>query len=192
MSGRIVFADFDGVLNRRDQWVPQADVVRHKAAGRGGYVAWCAEGMLDPTMVGRLARLCVEGGARLVVSSGWRFEYTFDEIVAMLAAHGFPGNVPRGMLGAEGDGHGNRGDAIRAWLHFASQVGHHIERHVVLDDRTWEQGITGDSVIRTDADVGLTDRDVERALAILRGEHLHTPGWDANGAPVWDEPPGSP
>ena len=182
----LVVSDFDGVLNRRDQWVKYDEVRRHRTLRRANYVAWCATRMLDAAMVGRLARLCVEGDAHLVISSSWRDEYDLFEFADMLGVHGFPRERVLGKIGREGAGHGNRGEAIRRWIHLA---GNDVRAHVILDDRTHEEGIEGLTVVRTDTDVGLTDRDVERALAILRGEHLHTLGWDANGAPVWEMPP---
>ncbi len=182
----LVVSDFDGVLNRRDQWVKYDEVRRNKQFGRAWYIPWCAKRMLDATMVGRLARLCVEGDAHLVISSSWRDEYALGEFADMLGVHGFPRERVLGKIGREGNGYGNRGEAIARWIR---RSGNDVRAHVILDDCTHEQGIAGDAVIRTDADVGLTDRDVERALAILRGEHLHTLGWDANGAPVWEMPP---
>lgn len=173
---KVLFLDFDGVLNARPQWPPYASIPRK--ADRATYLAWCADTMLDPAMCARVERVCCETGARVVVSSSWRFEHTLPELRWMLTRVGFDASLVVGKIGREGEGRRSRGEAIRQWLSYRPEV----TRHAVVDDRAIEQGITGDCVVRTNADVGITDHDAERAIAILRGA-VALVGWDANGAP---------
>ena len=77
---RVLFLDFDGVLNAETDVVD--DAVELWTA------AW-----LEPTMVARLARIVEKGAATVVVSSSWRQRRSIDELSAMLAERGDVGGV---------------------------------------------------------------------------------------------------
>ena len=73
---RIVFLDFDGVLNSR------ALVDRSAAPHAPGL------GLLAEDAVARVERLCVDAGAGIVVTSTWRLTFDLSALRSMLRAKG--------------------------------------------------------------------------------------------------------
>jgi hypothetical protein len=149
---RVVFLDFDGVLNAR---TTEAD-----DACEMWSAAW-----LDEVMVHRLASLVERTRAEVVVSSSWRQRRSPEELAAILEERGFSGGVfdvtsrlPRPPEGERLV----RAAEIRAWL------AHHpdVRSFVILDDEA-DFGELADRHVRTDPDVGLSSSDVARASAIL-------------------------
>lgn len=149
---RVVFLDFDGVLNATTGDVDD-----------GGEL-WTAS-WLDPTMVGRLAHVVAETRAAVVVSSSWRQRRSVAELDAILAQRGYAGGVldvtPRLPRPAEGEHH-VRANEITAWLADHPDV----ESFVILDDEE-DLATLSRCHVRTDPATGLTETDVERAIAIL-------------------------
>ena len=76
---RVIFLDFDGVLNSDSFF----------RANDGRYVP----GALDPGAVARLTALVARTGAKVVIASTWRLDYTLERIREILAKHGFVGEV---------------------------------------------------------------------------------------------------
>jgi hypothetical protein len=151
---RVIFLDFDGVLNADTDDGDSAAVDELWSA------AW-----LDRAMVERLSDLAQRGGARVVISSSWRQRRSREELAEMLASLGFDGEViditPR-LPRPESGERTVREQEVKAWLDAHGGV----ESFVILDDDQ-EFGALSDHHVRTDSKVGLTARDVEHALAIL-------------------------
>lgn len=151
---RVIFLDFDGVLNAdtNDADVPLVGEL------------WSAD-WLDREMVARLSDLAMRGGACVVISSSWRQRRSRDELAAILASAGFTGELrdvtPRLPRPPSGERF-VRMEEVAAWLASATDV----EAFVILDDDQ-EFGALSDRHVRTDSRVGLTSADVERALRIL-------------------------
>jgi hypothetical protein len=153
MPERFVFLDFDGVLNGEDFFAP-------RAPGSSGEL-WTADD-LDPSRIALLGELVRRSGARVVISSSWRHHHTLEELVAILAGHGFEGEV----VGATPRmSYQPRGHEIRTWL---VAHGHETAPYVVLDDED-PLGDAASRWVRTDPRVGLQPADVELALEILEG-----------------------
>jgi hypothetical protein len=149
---RVIFLDFDGVLN--------VDTDEPDTSGELWTERW-----LDERLVGRLAHLVAQSGARVVISSSWRQRRTLAELEAMLALRGYGGGVhsvtPRLPRPAEGE-HLVRASEIAAWLDAHAEV----SAFVILDDDRDFGPLTARHV-RTDSAVGLTEEDVRRALHLL-------------------------
>ena len=162
---RAVFLDFDGVLNRK--------------VGR-----W------ESDLVGRLNQITDETGAKIVVHSSWRWGRTLDQIRYILTTyhHGVPvtGEVidlcpvparykwtPAGLWVSDADfaifrgkiaTNDERAIAIQKWLNKHPGV----SRYVILDDSDALGHFIGTpEFIQTDAQVGLTDAHVQRAIRHL-------------------------
>jgi len=153
---KVIFLDIDGVLNSRQSWAQR----KHGSGTEA----------IDPDAMARLNRLLRQSGASIVVSSSWRS--TVARTREVLCANGlcWPtrviGCTPRSEV-AWGE-HGlyvarQRGDEIQAWL---DQHPDRVRRFVILDDGD-DMGPLRRSLVQTNPDVGLTDADVERALALL-------------------------
>ena len=155
---RPCFTDFDGVCNSD----------RFDAAQHIRPVAWLTmssaaqdRSRFDPLAIARLNRITALRGVVIVVSSTWREHRTFAELRAILRDVGVTAPVVSTTPVLAGRA---RGDEIRAWLRDHPRV----RRYVVLDDRGDMHAVRR-HLVQTDARVGLTDADVARALAILRG-----------------------
>jgi hypothetical protein len=139
---KIVFLDFDGVVNAFDE--PES--LRY----------------LSQTCVANLNTLLERSGASIVISSTWRIGHRIVDMIQILVNAGFRfperviGITPRGCQGQV------RGDEIGLWLKDHPEV----KEFVILDDDS-DMGPFMDRLVRSDSDIGLTDLDVEKALKIL-------------------------
>jgi hypothetical protein len=158
---RIVFLDFDGVLNTETDAVDAS------------LELW-TEAWLEPSMVMRLGRLVEESGSRVVVSSSWRQRRSIPELEQILAARGFGGGIARGGNAIAGvtprlprppEGVDNvRAAEIAQWLSEHPEV----RSFVILDDER-DFGVLAAQHVWTDPTVGLTDANVAAAIDILEG-----------------------
>lgn len=155
----VLFLDIDGVLNR---------------------TAGASQINIEPALVHRLKHILKESGAKVVLSTFW---HHFDEYIAyILHRHGIDGGLvigsTPGRVGSisdapsarlsrsafDDDEYSGRAVEIRTWLDAHPSV----TRFVILDDRaSAADEATQAFFVHTDAAVGLTDADVEKALRIL-------------------------
>ena len=148
----VVFLDIDGVLNSvtwsRTRPRPSSD-------------------NFDPSAVARLNRLIEATGAAIVVSSSWR-QYGEEWVTKALKNAGVLAPII-GCTPILDDGSTimralPRGKEIQAWLDAWPDV----ETFVILDDEP-DMVHLRRRLVRTDQEVGLTDADVDRAIAMLTG-----------------------
>jgi Swiss Army Knife RNA repair-like protein len=147
---RIVFLDMDGVVNSH-VWFEkmQADALSRRPISH----------MIDPECVARLNRLLDISGADVVISSSWRIVHILGEINAALKEKGFTGRI----IGKTPVCGPVRGAEIQAWL--TARV-RNAEDIVILDDNSDMAHLTPRLVL-TSWGVGLTDDDVDRAIALF-------------------------
>lgn len=158
----VIFLDFDGVLNSfrgggaSDDW----------ASPRG------AASRLERPMVERLNRIVAATGARIVVSSSWRLEFTLPELRQILFFAGFKGRVlgvtPRVGV-REFTFAARRATAIVEWLRCFLQR-YPLDGYLILDDaplRQWLPRHAAERFIQTDSHEGLGAAHVEVAIRIL-------------------------
>jgi hypothetical protein len=172
---RFLFLDFDGVLNGR-AWYEKRPT-REAFAKEWNLSTemfqldmprWGTRS-IDPDAVARLNRLVRLSGAAVVVSSTWRTMYPLHKLQWILNERGFEhmligstpsaDNMPRKPDGTRL----YRGDEIVAWMEI---VGTTPDRIVILDDDS-DMGALLPRLVNTDHDTGLTDTDVDRALALF-------------------------
>jgi hypothetical protein len=153
MKLRVVFLDFDGVLNADTTEVP------------AGSELWSAA-QLDSCLVARLDRLIHHADARVVISSSWRKIHDTEALAGLLASRGFTGRI----LGVTPALHRSadgipvvRGHEIARWLDAHPDV----EGYAILDDDELFLPHQEPHLVRTDASCGLTEADVARAIACL-------------------------
>ena len=122
---------------------------------------------LRPACVARLDALVTAAGCRVVLSSTWRQTFTPRGLCAVLALRGYRGTVDDATPLLDGV---TRGAEIRAWLD--AHPGE-VDGYVVLDDWPASEfaGMVG-HLVTTDHDAGLTDRDVERAVALFASQRV--------------------
>jgi len=158
---KIVFLDFDGVLNSH------AHLRTLPAEERAGVMG------LDPTAVARLNRFVeADQDIDFVVSSTWRYDHDVPALQTMLSEKGLRGCV-RGRTPRMLTQHGVlvsapcRGQEILAWLELAPDYGYAIESFVILDDDA-DMAPISDRLVQTTFAEGLLDSHVEKALEVLQ------------------------
>ncbi len=144
---KIIFLDFDGVLNS------------YGYLRRTGQAGLC----LDPSRLDLLGKIVDATDAKLVLTSSWREHWSAEsssEIDRIFAEHRMTvyGKTPHLRSGREQE--------IRAWL-----AEHPAESFVVLDDRFLNADfLDGHFILTSNLRDGLDQEDVRRAIAILKGE----------------------
>lgn len=155
----VIFLDIDGVLctplSVRLNWLFRRPMERP---------------FFDPIALGLLRRLVQRTGARVVLSSSWRYSFEDDDpfmqairdhFYRALEANGTPVWDLAPILGR------SKGEEIAAWLEQHPGAG-----FVILDDRPDE--FTGtpalkDRLVEVDSMRGLRRRDFRQALDLLAG-----------------------
>jgi HAD domain in Swiss Army Knife RNA repair proteins len=141
---RVVFLDFDGVLNNAD-WIHKMHAAGHKHAS----FLQKHQDDLNPDAVKLVSDFVLEMEARVVISSSWRILHPIGELRIMLKNRGWDDRnliidkTPRTSRGF-------RGDEVNQWLSEHPEV----TSHVIFDDdgdfhdiqplvkTTWDSGIT--------------------------------------------------
>ncbi len=153
---RLVFLDFDGVLNSR------ALVERAPSPLAIG------PGLLDADAVMRVERFCVAAGAEIVVTSTWRLTFDRAALEDMLRAKGLITARVRGVTPMIPHKRG-RGQEIQTWLDEAIDADRAapLEGIVILDDdpdmlhlMPW--------LVQTSFDTGVTAAHLDEAMTIVR------------------------
>lgn len=133
---KVLFLDIDGVLNNARIQSPR----------------------IDPGAIQLLNYVLDQTGAKVVVSSMWRFMFSATDLSFILKTHGLQHDVvdatPR---------HPDRSEAIRAWLRPRA---HTIRAWAVVDDEVIDLWCA-DRCIRTEMPKGLTHQDAERLITAL-------------------------
>jgi hypothetical protein len=152
---KIVFLDFDGVLNNYS--------MLEQARGPGA-------GIFSADAIERLNSIVERTGAKVVVISSWRALYGLDALKALLLSEGFTGEVLACTPSLEkatapvpdaAPGH-TRCREIQAWLDALPEP---PESFVILDDIELEHLAAWH--VKPDAETGLLDVHVAAAIAIL-------------------------
>jgi hypothetical protein len=156
-SGRVLFLDFDGVLNSRRYF----ETLTGRPDGVG---LFDDHSQIDPVAVERLNRVIDATGARVVASTSWRIINAPSKLHSILAARGYR----HGIYGCTPIHHEDRGRyrEIRAWL----DANEHRGPFAIVDD-DHDAGISfALRFVKTTFDEGLTDAHADRLIAILTKE----------------------
>lgn len=145
---KILFLDFDGVLNNKD----------HKGLGSPtlGTITWCAE-QLDPSKVLLLNEILKATEALVVLTTSWREHHPQHKLEVVLKKRGFQGAIASctPLLG-------DRTDEIQTWL---TMAGPDVEALCILDDI--DMGHLNPYLVRTSWGVGLQPEHVKQAIQLL-------------------------
>ncbi len=153
VPGAILFLDIDGVLNGHER-------------DDHGY------NRIQAGPVVHLNRILAETDARLVITSSWRYlvhsgAMTSEGFSYMLITHGIGCHDRMAGVTCRDEEAGSRGAQITRWLDQLPPRGE-VAAYVVIDDE--DAGVTGAGhpLVRTDGRLGLTRRDADAAIALLR------------------------
>jgi hypothetical protein len=164
---RIIFLDMDGVLNS-SKYFDSLGAAEYDGLSFGA-------GQIDPDAVELLDQLVDASDADIVISSSWRLIWNYHEIAEMLKGRGFK-NHDRiiGQTNVADDDH--RGNEVQDWLdtdrerQVVDEDAQPTIAYVILDDNNTFHSNQQAVFVHTNADVGLTPRDVALAVKILEGE----------------------
>jgi hypothetical protein len=139
---KILFLDFDGVLNTHRNIDPDPEI-------------------FSPAACANLSKLLSdEPDLVIVVSSAWRHGGK-DYVRNILSKNGIARSR---VVGVTGNEPGCRGDQIKAWLDAHDELP--IESFVIFDDEN-DMGPVLDRLVKTQSYIGLTSEHVEDAKKIL-------------------------
>jgi Swiss Army Knife RNA repair-like protein len=145
-NNRLIFLDFDGVINR---------------VGMTGYLIGADRDALEPRLVRRVGALANTVDASVVLSTAWRNVHSVEHLTRLLAARGFPADRIIGVTP-----HSDvRGREIAAYLD-----AHRGARFVVLDDNDrghFNMDAVRRWLVKTNPAMGVTTANIARAATLL-------------------------
>lgn len=161
---KIVFLDFDGVLNSLE-WSK-----RRYELGMEIPTSFMQRGVqeLDNNAVKMVSDFVKEVGASVVVSSSWRILHSIEELRQIVAACGW--DAPEFIDVTPRSQKGFRGDEVNTWLTDSTkrniEILEPITHHVIFDD-------DGDfypdqPLIKTSWELGIEQHHIARARQILK------------------------
>lgn len=163
MKMKIIFLDFDGVLNS-ESWYSRRTRDNDEINSRYPFYEF------DPELVANLNRTIRETRAKVVISSSWRTGRSKEELQELLGKVGFEGEVigKTVNLGVVTgfDYTVPRGCEIDQWI--SSHGTHKIDNYVILDDdidMLYEQK---NNFVNTSWRVGLDEEATQKAIDILK------------------------
>ena len=148
MEKKCIFLDIDGVLNNS----------RTKTSILG-YTG------ISNSLIKRLAKIVKETGADIILTSTWKEFWTEDdnEVYPYMAKKFRQNKIT--IVGKTSGPHDRRGYVA---INYAKRHGY--DKYIFLDDETFdydELGLT-DVLVLTDSNEGLTNKDVEIAIELLK------------------------
>ncbi len=121
---KVIFLDFDGVLNN-GEWMKKINWEERPIS-----MFEKDKREIDPSKVKLISDLALEFNASIVISSSWRILLSLEELTALLRGCGLDEKVS--VIGVTPqDSRGFRGSEVEAWL---KNTHHTIESHVIFDD----------------------------------------------------------
>lgn len=153
---KIIFLDFDGVLNDTVTEHVMTDEIRKDE------FLYAAEGV-DHDKVMRLNRIIEATGAYIVITTSWKNAYGFTFLCRVLRYRGLKGFILGAVehLARTEERFLYRADEIEDWLNHVPSV----ISYVILDDMPMRQ--LSDRHVEPDSSIGLQDEHVDQAVEIL-------------------------
>lgn len=159
---KIIFLDFDGVLNSEIDYRWQ---VEHEGKELNDLED------ISPRCVGLINGLIKETEAEVVISSTWRLTRTPEQLQELLEKFGFTGKII-GVTPSLGE-YRVRGNEIMAWIEqnisFEERYNSNLFRYVILDDDSDMLLWQSDNYIHVDGYIGLTPNVIYKATRKLNG-----------------------
>ncbi len=153
---RVLFLDVDGVLNSGNFFSSGRRVKSHDYDPRN---------QIDPDAVKLLTEIVEATGAKIVISSVWRYNHKLVEMREILGAFGFKGQII-GSTPRSAESHA-RGKEIDAWLIESGYSRRDpVESFAILDDDADMEPYMA-KLVRTSFDRGLERSHAERIIEML-------------------------
>ena len=155
---KVLFLDFDGVLNNTTLWFEHAAKQIDQRDPSNN---------LSSTIVERLNRVIESTDCHIVVSSAWRWDYTLDQLRGFLSKKGF--KYPKRVIDVTNNiSPQNREVEVSEWL-----LRHpHVKTYAVIDDIEFLfNEIHGNQFVHTENRHGMTEENVNEIIEILNKNH---------------------
>lgn len=159
---KVIFLDFDGVLNSVDFLEETYDQRKLLEKGRRTDQESWWSAMIDGRAVGHLNEIIKHSGAKVVVSSSWRHGHTLAELRGILKNKGFIGSLIDKTPKRAPVAPYRRGNEIQAWLDEHPDV----KKFVIIDDDSDMEHLMS-YLVQTTWKSGLLAEHVAKALRIL-------------------------
>jgi hypothetical protein len=159
---RVLFLDFDGVLNSASTWRSRPDGWEGQWEGNRDIPLSLLSIRLEPEKVGILNGVLNTTGSVVVLSTSWRNWPEQDYVRARLDAAGFEGTIVGATPGWLGPGK-RRGDEIQAWL---DENQGEVEAFAILDDSD-DMGSLMPYLVCVDPMTGLNESYVPKLVELL-------------------------
>lgn len=144
---KIIFLDIDGVLTVPNDYY------------RGDPTNW------HYIRVELIRKLLRNTGAKIVVSSSWRWEHHWDDLLDIFEDNGISDDYIYDYTDIVT--FGERCDEIKNWL---DENDHLIDSFVILDDTAVAGRGFEDNLVLTNSEYGMTITDYEKAIKILNSK----------------------
>lgn len=162
---KIIFLDFDGVLNCQ-QYLLDIYNKTGKAVG-----TTMLESVIDSKAVEILNEIIRQTGAKVCVSSTWRKDHTIQRLQEILNKNGFIGEVV-GKTGSCATGH--RGTEIKEWLDDEGSCKEYKTNSFVIIDDDSDMSPYKNKLVKTDNQTGLLQEHIKMCVDILNNIDFKT------------------
>lgn len=146
MNERVIFLDFDGVLNNLGSVLALGSPSR----------------VFDPVSVGLIRKLCDKTNAGIVVSSSWRVGRSIEDLIEDMTRCG-AGSIAAKVIDKTPGLGVKRGHEIAEWIKTFSFTG----QYVIVDDDSDMLPCQQNNFIHTTWEDGFRVQHYRRALSIL-------------------------
>ncbi len=156
---KIVFLDFDGVINSR-KWFNSL----HDKSKEDALILVETDEIFDPSAVELINQLIEKTEAKVVVSSSWRINHTLEELNKILKEFGARFEAIDVTLRL----YEERGIEIQTYLDYLSSKNENVESFVIIDDDSDMAHFRNTKhFIKTTFQDGFTEWHLEEALKVL-------------------------
>lgn len=169
INNKYIFLDFDGVLNSVRSVVADQKLTYAMAAKRSILLSGEVDAGFDAIAVALIHRLATVAGAKIVISSSWRYTFRIDEIRTMFSGFGWKNtdDLIIGMTPCLDNGH--RGSEIKMWLDEHTNTPY---EYVIIDDDSDMLDEQKEHFVHTDTVEGFLFKDYMKSLECLKYEDI--------------------
>lgn len=164
VKNKYIFLDFDGVLNSLRSTVADQKLTHALAAKRSILLSGEIDAGFDTIAVALVYRVATITGAKIVISSSWRYAFTLDELRNMFLGFGWQdaNDLIIGVTPKLDSGH--RGSEVKMWLdeHAATPY-----EYVIIDDNSDILEEQREHFVYTDTAEGFLFKDYIKSLECL-------------------------
>lgn len=160
---KLIFLDFDGVLNSR-KWIESFHQKVKDSKLPDSIILVEPDDALDPAPVALINQLVEKSGAKVIISSSWRILHGLDSLNEILKKAGATfeaiDTTPRTYE--------ERGLEIQMYLDYLKSKGEVVESFVIIDDDSdMAHFLNTKHFIKTAFEFGFLDWHLEEALKVL-------------------------